>query len=155
MNWGDAKAYVSWLSRRTRKSYRLLSEAEWEYAARAGSATARPWGAGIGKNTANCRGCGGRWNGKQTAPVGSFSSNRFGLHDMMGNVYEWTEDCWNDGYQGAQNDGTAWTRDDCKKRVLRGGSIYDGPRYVRSAYRLRNTTDFRNSSIGFRVARTL
>ncbi len=102
VSWDDAQAYVKWLSRITGKEYRLLSEAEYEYAARAGSQTAYPWGDDIklsGKAMANCDGCGSPWDDKQTAPVGSFAANQFGLYDMVGNVWEWTEDCWNDNYR--------------------------------------------------------
>ncbi len=103
VSWDDAQAYVKWLSRITGKRYRLLSEAEYEYAARAGTRTAYPWGDEIrlnGKPMPNCSGCGSQWDGKQTAPVGSFTANRFDLYDMVGNVWEWTEDCWNDSYEG-------------------------------------------------------
>ncbi len=96
VTWDDAKKYVAWLSKLTGKSYRLLTEAEWEYAARAGSTTAFSWGDDIGMGNANCDGCGSQWDRKQTAPVGSFAANAFGLHDMHGNVWEWVEDCWND-----------------------------------------------------------
>jgi formylglycine-generating enzyme required for sulfatase activity len=90
-------------------SYRLLTEAEYEYATRAGTETAYPWGAEIGKGNANCNGCGSQWDGKQTAPVGSFAPNRFGLYDMVGNVWEWVEDCVHPSYNDAPTDGSAWT----------------------------------------------
>jgi formylglycine-generating enzyme required for sulfatase activity len=118
----DAKAYVSWLSRKTDKPYRLLTEAEYEYATRAGTQTAYPWGDDIGKNNANCDGCRSPWDGKRTAPVGSFAANAFGLYDMVGNVWAWTEDCWHDNYNGAPADGLAWASGDCSRRVVRGGS---------------------------------
>ena len=130
VNWDDAQQYVAWLSRKTGKTYRLLSEAEWEYAAQAGSE--REQVAQRGANEANCDGCGSRWDNRQSAPVGSFAANAFGLHDMLGNVSEWTED-----------------------RVLRGGSWVLNPGVARSASRLRFTTDLRSGSNGFRVARTL
>jgi formylglycine-generating enzyme required for sulfatase activity len=102
VSWDDAKAYVAWLAKKTDKFwYRLLTEAEYEYAARAGTTTAYPWGSAIGKNNANCDGCGSQWDGKQTAPVGSFAANGFGLYDMVGNVSAWTEDCYHDSYSGA------------------------------------------------------
>ena len=122
VNWDDARAYVNWMSRKTGKNYRLLSEAEWEYAVRGGTQTRYSWGNGVGRNRANCDGCGSRWDDEMTAPVGSFSANEFGLYDMHGNVFEWTQDCWNDSYTGAPKDGRAWETADCRYRVVRGGS---------------------------------
>ena len=150
VSWDDAKVYVKWLSRITRRDYRLLSEAEFEYAARAGSETTYPWGPDIklnGRPMAN-------WGGKQTAPVDSFSPNGFGLYQMVGNVWEWTEDCWNPNYEGAPADGSAWTNGDCSRRVVRGGSWDTNPGNLRSACRSRYYSDLR-SGLGFRVARTL
>ena len=155
VSWNDAKAYVRWLSGRTGEAYRLLSGAEWEYVARAGRTTEYWWGNDIGGSRANCRGCGSRWDGKQTAPVGSFLASPFELHDVHGNVQEWVEDCWNDSYHGAPRDGSAWTSGDCGRRVLRGGSWLDHPRYLRSAGRYGYTTGYRLVINGFRVARTL
>ena len=155
VSWDDAQSYVSWLSRQTGEHYRLPSEAEWEYAARAASATKYSWGNDIGRNRANCDGCGSRWDNDRTAPVGSFNANAFGLHDMHGNVWEWVQDCWNGGYAGAPSDGSAWERGDCATRVLRGGSWFDIPRNLRSANRVRDATSFRFIYDGFRVARTL
>src|SRR5262249_10215759 len=109
VSWDDAQAYVAWLSWMTGMPYRLLSEAEWEYAARAGTTTAYFWGDEIGENNANCKGCGGQWNGSGTAPVGSFKPNSFGLYDMAGNVWQWVQDCHHSNYNGAPNDGSAWT----------------------------------------------
>ena len=126
VSWDDAQTYVKWLSRITGKDYRLLSEGEYEYAARAGTQTAYPWGDEIklnGEAMANCDGCGSQWGGKQTAPVGSFAANPFGLYDMVGNVWEWTEDCWRDNYEGAPDDGSPWTSGDCDLRVVRGALI--------------------------------
>src|SRR5262245_3850139 len=100
VSWDDAQAYVAWLSRMTDKTYRLLTEAEWEYAARAGSQAAYSWGDEIGKGNANCGGCGSQWDSKETAPVGSFAANAFGLHDMHGNLWEWVEDCFHEDYNG-------------------------------------------------------
>ena len=158
VNWNDARIYVKWLSRITGKPYRLLSEAEYEYAARAGTETKYPWGDEIkleGKAMANCDGCGSQWDGKKTAPVGSFGPNRFDLYDMVGNVWEWTEDCWNDNYEGAPANGSAWTSGDCIRRVVRGGPWNDDPRYVRSASRRNVSVGDRFNLLGFRVARTL
>ena len=155
MSCEDAQAYVPRLSRRTGQTYRLLTEAEWEYVARAGSSTAYSWGNDIGTNRANCDGCGSRWDFSQTATVGSFAANAFGVHDMHVNVLEWVEDCRNADYAGAPSDGSAWRSGDCDRRVLRGGSWDYDPGYLRSASRLRNAAGIRNGSDGFRVARTL
>ena len=155
VSWHDAKTYVRWLSRKTGKTYRLLSEAEWEYAARAGTRTMFPWGNSIGSGHANCDGCGSAWDDDLTAPVGSFAPNGFGLHDMHGNVYEWVEDCWHSGYEGAPSDGSAWTSGGvCQVRILRGGSYDDLPVLVRSANRDGNIANDRyNLFSGIRVAR--
>ena len=155
VNWDDAQQYLSWLSQETGETYRLPSEAEWEYAARAGAETRYWWGNDVGRNRANCDGCGSRWDGEQTAPVGSFAPNRFGLYDILGNVSEWVEDCWNDSYRGAPSRGDAWTRGDCSKRVTRGGSWAWSARYVRVSYRGVFFTYRAYSSNGFRIARTL
>ena len=154
VGWDDAKRYVQWLSRKTGKPYRLLSESEWEYAARAGTETAYSWGDEIGVNRANCGGCGSRW-GSKTVPVGSFGANAWGLYDMHGNVREWVEDCWNGSYAGSPVDGSAWLRGDCDVRVERGGSWNSSPSGLRAAFRGRSTTGIRVILIGFRVARTL
>ena len=155
VSWDDAKVYVAWLSRMTGKTYRLLSEAEWEYAARAGTQTAYSWGE-IGESNANCIGCGGQWDSRQTAPVGSFAANAFGLYDMAGNVFEWVEDCIHNNYQGAPDDGSAWLADgDCSKRILRGGSWSGSPEDLRSANRGGASTDIRDLNLGFRIGRTL
>jgi formylglycine-generating enzyme required for sulfatase activity len=155
VSWVDANAYVSWLAKKTGKPYRLLAEAEYEYATRAGTQTAYPWGDAIGKNNANCTGCGSQWNGKETAPVGSFAANGFGLYDMAGNVWEWTQDCYHDSYNGAPTDGSAWTSGACDFRVLRGGSWINSPKGLRPALRDWFTSDSRLKLFGFRVGRTL
>ena len=136
----------------TGHAYRLPTESEWEYAARAGTETKYSWGNSIGTSLANCDVT--QWNNEMTAPVGSFSANAFGLHDMHGNVSERVEDCWNDSYAGAPSDGSAWLSGECSMRVLRGGSCYDLPRNLRSATRV-SDIGTRNYQIGFRVARTL
>jgi formylglycine-generating enzyme required for sulfatase activity len=157
VSWNDAKSYVVWLSKKTGKPYRLLTEAEYEYATRAGTQTAYWWGNDIGKGNANCDGCGSRWDNKQTAPAGSFTPNKFGLYDMSGNVWGWVEDCLHDNYQEAPSDGSAWTNAcaDATRRVVRGGSWYNGPRALRAANRFGIATDGRFYSLGFRLARTL
>jgi len=147
----------------TGKPYRLLAEAEYEYAARAGTTTEYPEGDAIGKNNADCVGCGSNWDNQQTAPVGSFAANKFGLYDMVGNVWELTQDCYHPSYEidtpqgkvDAPTDGSAWTSGDCTRRVVRGGSWYDSPAALRSASRRGGTLEVRNDSLGFRVARSL
>ena len=128
VNRHDARSYCSWLTRRTGKEYRLLSEAEWEYAARAGTRTRYSWGDDIGRNRANCDGLRQPLGTmRKTAPVGSFFANSFGLFDMHGNVWEWVEDCWHDSYVGAPLDESAWTTGgNCDLRVLRGGFLAQG-----------------------------
>jgi formylglycine-generating enzyme required for sulfatase activity len=163
VSWDDAQAYAAWLSQVTGKTYRLLSEAEYEYAARAGTTTEYFWGNDIGRNNASCNGCGSPWDNKQTAQVGSFPPNKFGLHDMVGNVWEWTEDCYHASYEvdtaqgklDAPTDGSAWTEGDCRSRVVRGGSYDSNLRQLRSASRAGYFDDNRSSYIGFRVGRTL
>jgi formylglycine-generating enzyme required for sulfatase activity len=154
VSWDDTKTYLAWLSRKTGKSYGLLSEAEFEYAARADTTTAYYWGAEIGVGNANCKGCGGQWNHGPTAPVGSFAANAFGIYDMAGNVWEWVEDCRHDNYNGAPTDGSAWTAGNCT-RVFRGGSWMYEPRFLRSAYRGGDSSGYRYSDLGFRVGRTV
>jgi len=152
----DAKGYSIWLSRMTGKTYRLLSEAEWEYAARAGTISDYSWGDEIGPGNANCDGCGSEWDGKQTAPVGSFKPNAFGLYDMHGNVWEWVADPWKGDYSGAPTDGSVWTSGgNTGFRVLRGGSWYNTPENLRSADRVGYHPDNRFDNLGFRVGRTL
>jgi formylglycine-generating enzyme required for sulfatase activity len=159
VSWKDAKNYVTWLSIMTGKPYRLLTEAEWEYAARAGTPTAYHWGESLPRGFANCNGCGSRWDEREeTAPVGAFTPNRFGLYDMHGNVWEWVEDCRHNTYQDAPLDGSAWiTGDfaDCSRRVLRGGSWSSTPENLRSYIRYAHNVDKRDNALGFRVARDL
>ena len=161
VSWRDAQAYVDWLTGRTGKRYRLPSESEWEYAARAGTTTPFHTGSTISTEQANYDGShvygAGRTGDyrKRTVPVGSFAPNRFGLHDVHGNVWEWVEDCWNDSYRGAPSDGSAWVSGSCKSRVLRGGSWDLEPSDLRSAFRVRNTTGARFAGSGIRVVRTL
>ena len=152
INWHDAKMYAVWLSAKTGNHYRLLTEAEWEYAARGGAKSEDLFG----KGSANCDGCGSRWDNKQPAPIGSFPANGFGLHDMLGNVWEWTQDCWNKSYNGnPPADGSAWTEGRCVFRVLRGGSWISDPTLVRAAARGWIKPTARLDAAGFRVARNV
>ena len=178
VSWRDAQAFVEWLSRETGERYRLPSEAEWEYAARAGTATRRWWGDEPGVQQCEYANGGdatyeqqvlrrfsdGIWNGPaectdgsaRTALVGSFSPNDFGLHDVLGNVLEWVNDCWHETYAQAPADGSVWTSGgECGRRVLRGGSWTMDPRNLRSATRFMHSLEFRNDIAGFRVSRTL
>lgn len=150
VSWPEAQAYVEWLSRETGATYRLLSETEWEYAARAGSSARLDWG----DNKANCGSCGSQWDGEQSAPAGSFPANSWGLHDMLGNVDEWVQDCWNGDYIGAPSDGTAWIEGNCERRVVRGGNWMMGGA-PRIPVRNRWPAGLQAEIVGFRVARTL
>lgn len=152
LDWDDAKSYVTWLTQKTGKTYRLPSESEWEYVARAGSTTTYPWGRAVDKDKANCLGCTSD-PVKKAIDVGSFPPNAFGVYDMAGNAAEWVEDCWNDNYKGAPADGSAWTKPLCRERVLRGGSFNNDPRYLRSAARFKYDQSVRFYTNGFRVVR--
>jgi formylglycine-generating enzyme required for sulfatase activity len=156
VSWDDAQQYVAWITKLTGKPYRLPSEAEWEYAARGGSPHIYYWGNDIGVGNANCSGCGGPWNGEQTAPVGSFKPNSFGLYDTHGNVYEWVEDCWHETYANAPSDGREWEQSCADhRRVVRGGSFSYDPEFVRAAARDGGPNHLRQPDVGFRLARTL
>ena len=192
VNWEDAQSYAEWLSDETGTRYRLLNEAEWEYAARGGTTTSRYWGDNPSSACGNANGYDrtaeqgeDEWlrgeshacsdGHAHTSPVGTFEANGFGLHDMLGNVHEWVEDCWHDSYTGAPADESAWigyeldfcyfgaSADEsawtacgyCSNRVLRGGSWGNGPSALRSANRSGRATGFRSYFNGFRVARTL
>ena len=163
VSWSDAEAYAKWLSSKARHTYRLPSEAEWEYAARAGSRSATPWGNGDAREFANygseqcCAAfASGRDRWLYTSPVGSFRPNRFGLYDMLGNVWQRTEDCGHANYSGAPRDGSAWlSGGDCTTRVVRGGAWFSSFDQLRSAVRAADPADFRKNDIGFRVARSL
>jgi formylglycine-generating enzyme required for sulfatase activity len=155
VSWDDLKPYIGWLSQKTGQTYRLPSEAEWEYAARAGSETPYWWGPEVGTGRARCQECGGE-QARQTAPVGSFRPNPFGLFDTAGNAAEWVQDCWNPSYRGAApHDGSAWNDGDCTVHVLRGGSFGSKANAVRSSARFRYDEDVRYYANGFRVARDL
>jgi formylglycine-generating enzyme required for sulfatase activity len=156
VSWNDAQAYVEWLSEKTGKAYRLPSEGEWEYAMRAGTTTDYYWG-----NTIDCAKAnygGGNCNLGKTTTVGAYPANAWGLHDMAGNVWEWTMDCWHENYKSAPVDGIAWLaqqKGDCDRRGVRGGSWFSNPRNLRSAYRGRSDTIVAVDYLGFRVARVL
>jgi formylglycine-generating enzyme required for sulfatase activity len=170
MSWDDAAAYAQWIAKKSGKAYRLPSEAEWEYATRAGSTRARPWGdkavdacahANIADQTLKQTVRGGeKWivhdcrDGKVfTAPAGSYQANAYGLHDMIGNVWEWMGDCWNGNHKGAPADGATRTTGDCSSRVVRGASWQSYPGFARSAARGRGTPESRNADYGFRLVR--
>jgi formylglycine-generating enzyme required for sulfatase activity len=170
VNWEEAQAYVQWLSAQTGRRYRLLSEAEWEYAARAGTTTPFIWGDDPNAGCAQANGADKTAQGQlpsgfaystcddgavYTAPAGRYAPNKFGLRDMIGNAWEWTEDCYNQTYTGAPTDGSPWRTGDCGRRVLRGGSWFISPLYLRSAFRSRIDPSVRSNGGGFRVARTL
>jgi formylglycine-generating enzyme required for sulfatase activity len=172
LDWKDAHAYVDWINVRARAAhpelgnrspYRLPSEAEWEYAARGGTTTSRWWGGAIGAGNANCNGCGSSYDRKLLAPVDAFNANPFGLYGMLGNAWQWVEDCWHDSYQGAPTDGGVWKGGDCSRHVLRGGSWDNVPLFVRAASRSaaanngddpKVVSDY-SSLAGFRLARDL
>jgi formylglycine-generating enzyme required for sulfatase activity len=157
VNWDDAERYVAWLAKVTGKPYRLLNEAEYEYATRAGTLTVFPWGNDIGKHNANCDGCGNPWDNTETQPVGSFAPNGFGLYDMVGNVWSWVNDCYHPNYEGAPKNGSNWTTGcpDNFRHVVRGGSWKNTPDSLRSASRTWYSSGSRSDGLGFRVARTL
>jgi formylglycine-generating enzyme required for sulfatase activity len=154
VSWDDAKTFIAWLSQKAGQKYRLPTEAEWEYAARAGTKTPFWWGRDAGSGRAQCDGCGNPTN-RQTAAVGSFRPNGFGLYDTAGNAAEWVEDCWNDNYRNAPKDASAWTGGDCRLRVLRGGNFNSKASEIRSAARFRYDVDVRYYANGFRVMREL
>jgi formylglycine-generating enzyme required for sulfatase activity len=169
VSWDDAKAYAGWLSRTTGHQYRLPSAAEWEYAARAGGEAVRPWnsdgsGACASANLADQRAA-RRYPGwtafpcddgyVYTAPVGSFQANSYGLNDMLGNVFQWTDDCWHADYTGVPTDGSSRTYGDCTERELRGGSWFTTPDFVRASYRNHFGVNYRTSSVGIRLVRDI
>ena len=164
VSWNDASAYASWLSRITGADYRLPSAAEWEYAARAGTDTPWYWGDSTEDQCLHANGAdaatdlpwhaGCNDNHPKTSLVGLLRPNGFGLHDVLGNAWEWVQDCFNWDYAGAPTDGAAWEEGDCSARVMRGGSWANTSRYLRTAHRAGERADFRSDYTGFRVART-
>jgi formylglycine-generating enzyme required for sulfatase activity len=150
VSWNDTQEFITWLNSLVKNnSCRLPTEAEWEYVARAGTSTKYPWGNDIGENKANCRSCGSCWDKKKTAPVASFKAYG-GLYDMQGNVWEWVQDKYHKNYDNAPKNGSAWEFGDSAGRVLRGGSWFDDPGELRSAYRSNGSPDDRINLIGFR-----
>jgi formylglycine-generating enzyme required for sulfatase activity len=154
VSWDDAQNFVAWMSQKTGKKYRLPSEAEWEYAARAGTETPFWWGRTLVKGAANCEDCGDSPL-RKTTPAQSLRPNGFGLFDVAGNAAEWVQDCWNDNYRGAPSNGSAWTTGQCQQRGLRGGSFATKAALIRSAARFRYDQDVRYYTNGFRIARDL
>ncbi|MBN3804011.1 SUMF1/EgtB/PvdO family nonheme iron enzyme [Paraburkholderia sp. Ac-20336] len=155
LSWDDTQQYVKWLAKTTGKPYRLPTEAEWEYADRAGTTTAYWWGEQMRKGTANCKDCGDPWHKEGPESVGSYMPNPLGLYDMNGGVWEWTADCWHNSYQGAPADGHAWDSPACEMRVIRGGSWREGGNYMLSATRFKYSAGVRQSQDGFRVVKDL
>ena len=155
LSWDDAQQYVKWLGAATGKPYRLPTEAEWEFAARGGSATPYWWGEQMVAGKANCKDCGPPWSADRPANVGSFGANRYGLHDTSGSVWEWVSDCWHNNYKDAPADGRSWDQPNCRVRVIRGGSWREGTAYMVASTRFKYDASVRQSQNGFRVARSL
>ena len=154
ISWDDAQAYAQWLSRATGATYRLPSEAEWEYAARAGSSSSYAWGGSVGEGMANCVGCSAD-NTYGPSPAGSFPASAFGLHDLQGNAWEWVEDCARDSYLGAPADGSVWAGENGCSRVMRGGGWASSPNHLRSSYRNWYPADDKDNTTGFRLVREI
>lgn len=165
IGWDDARAYVAWLSEHSGVKYRLPSAAGWEFAARGGTSTAWYWGSTTEDQCRNANGADEStefpWRIEcsdgyaKTSLVGSYRSNAFGLHDVLGNACEWVQDCFNRSYVGAPADGSAWEEGGCASRVLRGASWASTSKYLRAAHRGGALTSFRGDCTGFRVARSL
>lgn len=153
VTWSEASAYAEWLSQQTGARYRLPTEAEWEYAARAGGQAHYPWGFGMERGRAVCFDCGTSWDNRSAAPVGSFDPNPFGLYDTAGNALEWVADCYRSGYQGAPADGSPMVGVDCTRRVARGGAFNKPAASMRAYVRTSFVPDTRLNMLGFRVAR--
>ncbi|MEX3933345.1 SUMF1/EgtB/PvdO family nonheme iron enzyme [Paraburkholderia phymatum] len=155
LSWDDTQAYVKWLSKATGKTYRLPTEAEWEYADRAGTSTKYWWGDQMRKGVANCKDCGDPYHKEAPEPVGSYAANPNGLYDMNGSVWEWVGDCWHNSYQNAPADGRSWDAPGCNMRVIRGGSWREGNDYMLSSTRFKYSPSVRQSQNGFRVVKEL
>ena len=155
VSWDDAQQYVKWLSMLSGEAYRLPTEAEWEYAARGGAATAYWWGDKMAAGKANCKDCGPPWSDKAPANAGSFVPNGFGLYDTSGSVWEWVADCWHNNFKDAPADGRAWDEPGCRVRVIRGGSWREGTPYMVASTRFKYDASVRQAQNGFRVARSV
>jgi formylglycine-generating enzyme required for sulfatase activity len=155
VTWDDAQRYAAWLSRITGRPYRLLSEAEYEYAARGGTATRFPWGPVVSAGQANCGDCEPRLATPMTTPVGAFPANGFGLHDVVGNVFQWVSDCFHDTYDAAPTDGSSWDTPGCQRRVVRGASYFTKASLLRASWRDWRTAVDRDDQVGFRIARSM
>jgi formylglycine-generating enzyme required for sulfatase activity len=155
VSWDDAQQYVKWLGLISGQPYRLPTEAEWEFAARGGTATPYWWGQQMAKGKANCKECGQPWSSDRPANAGSFPANPYGLHDTSGSVWEWVADCWHNNFKDAPADGSAWDEPNCRVRVIRGGSWREGAAYMVTSTRFRYDAGVRQSQNGFRVARSL
>ena len=153
VTWSDAQAYTDWLARQTGKRYRLPSEAEWEFAARAGTRSSYPWGLRKDPGQAVCFDCGSQWDNRSTAPVGRFAPNAFGLYDVAGNALEWVADCYAAGYDDAPTDGQARTAGDCTNRVARGGAFNKPLTSLKTTVRAKLVSEARLNHLGFRAAR--
>ncbi len=155
VSWHSAATYAKWLSRQTGKTYRLATEAEWEYAAAGGTDSPYWWGYKLGKGNASCFNCGSKWDGRSPAPVGSFKPNDYGVYNTAGNVMEWVQDCYHANYRGAPQDGSAWLDASCNKRVVRGGSFNKPGDSLRTTRRRGEEANIKHFAVGFRVVRDL
>jgi len=155
ISWADTQRFVRWLSKQTGQNYRLPTEAEWEYAARAGTSSRYWWGEKMRAGMANCKGCGGDWSNDAPVNVDALPPNPFGLYGMNGGVWEWVEDCWHKDYDGAPTDGSAWTSSDCRENVIRGGAWRNDSTYAHSSSRFTYDSAVRYILNGFRVAKSL
>jgi formylglycine-generating enzyme required for sulfatase activity len=153
VSWDDAQQYVKWLGMISGQPYRLPTEAEWEFAARGGTATPYWWGDKMTTGKANCKECGPPWTEAGPANVGSFPANGYGVHDTSGSVWEWVADCWHNNFKDAPFDGSAWDEPNCRVRVIRGGSWREGAAYMVASTRFRYDASVRQAQNGFRVAR--
>lgn len=155
VSWDDAQVYVKWLTASTGKPYRLPTEAEWEYAARAGTSSRYWWGEQMAVGKANCKDCGPPWRADAPGQAGSFAPNPWGLYDVNGSVWEWVSDCWHNSFKDAPSDAKAWEAPDCSVRVIRGGSWREGAAYMVSSSRFKYDASVRHAQNGFRVARAI
>ena len=155
VSWDDAQQYIKWLTAVSGKPYRFPTEAEWEYAARGGTATPYWWGLKMATGKANCKDCGPPWSADRPADAGSFAANPYGLYDTSGSVWEWVADCWHNNFRNAPADGRVWDEPNCRVRVIRGGSWREGAAYMVASTRFKYDAGVRQAQNGFRVARNL